>query len=142
MLNRIKKLIFTAITIEIVGAFLLASLFHTVFFGLKETVAILQWLCFPLLIACAITYAFGWFIGNRFSARYHFKKWQGVVIMFALLLVGIFGGMLTLSISANNDINEITDVFPVVLVFLAFGGLPTLILGLWLGNRLSKLNPS
>lgn len=141
MLSRINKLIFTAITIEIVGALVLASLFYTVFFGLKETVDIFQWLCFPLLMACAITYAFGWFIGNHFSARYQFKKWQGVIIMFALLLVSIFGGMLTLSISANNDINEITDVFPVVLLFLAFGGLPTLIWGLWLGSRLSKLNP-
>ena len=142
MLSRINKLIFTAITIEIVGAFVLAFLFYAVFFGLKETVMLLQWLYLPLLIACFITYAVGWFIGNRFSANYQFKKWQGVVIMFALIIVGIFGGMLTLSFSANNDINEIADVFPVVLVFLAFGGLPTLILGLWLGNRLSKLNPS
>ncbi|RZL39546.1 MAG: hypothetical protein EOO96_00355 [Pedobacter sp.] len=140
MLAKIKKLIFTAITIEIIGAMLVSFFFYTLFFGIEETKKLVEWLYPPMIIGCSVTYAFGWIIGNRITTNYQFKKWQGLVIIFALLLVGVFGGMLTLSLSANSDINEISDVFPVVLVFLAFGGLPTLILGLWLGNRLSKIN--
>ncbi|SOD18352.1 hypothetical protein [Pedobacter xixiisoli] len=138
MLNRTKRLILTAITIEIIGAIFISSFFYTMFFGLNETIEIFRWLFFPILFGTILTYALGWFIGSSFSANYVFKKWQGILMMFALLIVGICGAMLSLSFASNNDINSIDAIFPVIFVFLAFGGLPTLILGLWLGSQLKK----
>lgn len=140
MLPKTTKLIFKALTIEIVGAFLLSSFFYTVFFGLEETQQFFQWLCMPILIGCALTYVFAWFIGSQFSPNYQFKKWQGLAIIFTLLLFGIVNTLFIFSLTPDNDINEASDYVNVIFVFLLFGGLPTLVLGLWLGNRLSKIN--
>lgn len=140
MLTKPTKLIFKALTIEIIGAFLLSTFFYTGFFGVDEAKQFFQWLCLPIIIGCALTFAFAWFIGGRFAPNYRFKKWQGVAILFALLLFGIVSTMFIFSLTPDNDINEVSDYAYVILVFLLFGGLPTLILGLWLGNRLIKIN--
>lgn len=136
MRTKVSKLIFTATTIEIIGALLISSFFYTLFFGVHETITMLKWLYPHLFIGSIFSYALGWLIGQSFSANYQFKKWQGVVIMFALLLAGIFAAMFSLSASSQNDISSFMDFVPVILVFLAFGGIPTLFLGLWLGKQL------
>lgn len=142
MQTKPTKLIFKALTIEIIGAVLLSSFFYTIFFGLNETIQFFQWLCIPIIIGCVLTYTFGWLIGSRFTPNYQFKKWQGVAIIFALLLFNIIASLFIFSLTPDNDINEASDYVNVIFVFLLFGGLPTLILGLWLGNQLSKINVS
>lgn len=136
-----KKYILTAVTIEIMGTLFLFSLLYTLFFGIKDTLEILHWLLFSIFIGCTAAYGFGWFMSGWFPNSYNFRKWQAVVIIFSLLIIGIIAGMLSLSLTKGNDINAISDLFPVILVFLLFGSLPTLGVGLWLGNRLQrKLN--
>ncbi|MCZ4245919.1 hypothetical protein [Pedobacter punctiformis] len=136
MKTKIKQHIFKAVTIEIAGALLVFSLLYTLFFGLNETVEILCWLWLPILISCTAAYVFGWVISNWFTVHYNFKKWQGVAIIFSLLIISIIAGVFALSLANNNDINDLTDVFPVILIFLLFGGLPTLVVGFWLGKQL------
>lgn len=140
MLAKTTKLIFTSITIEIIGAFLVFNFFYTLFFNAHETTEILRWLWLPLVVGCATMYILAWLFAKALPPNYRYKIWQGVLLMFALLLVSIIVGMVVISMWPNNDINELADVFPVILISLAFGGLPTLLVGLWLGNRLKKIS--
>lgn len=138
MQTNLKRYIFTAISIEIVGALIFFTFFYSLFFGFKETIEFVRWLWLPLVIGCVSAYVFGWILANAFPTHYRFKKWQAVLMMFALLFGAIVVAMAVISLWPNNDIDEVSDVFPAVLVFLAFGGLPTLFVGLWLGSRLAR----
>lgn len=135
-MKKVKQYIFKAITIEIVLAILIFSFFYTLFFSLKDTIEILCWLWFPILIGGMAVYILGWFLGSNFPEDFRFKKWHGVLIMFIVLITGIIVGMLAFSLSKNNDVNNFSDFIPVPIVFLIFGGIPTLLVGLWLGNSL------
>lgn len=121
---------------EIVVAILIFTLFYALFFNLNETIEILYWLWIPILVGCAVTYFLGWLIGRCFPIGFRYRRWHGVLIMFTLLIAGIIAAMLMLSVSVNSDIDAFSDVFPVLFIFLIFGGIPTLFVGLWLGNRL------
>ncbi|MFV0541167.1 MAG: hypothetical protein ACK5MZ_08020 [Aestuariibaculum sp.] len=81
-------------------------------------------------------YTIGWFLGKLFPKNYPYKTYHGIIILFAVLIFAIFIGCFVLGLMPNNDMNAITDVFPVLLIFLIFGGLPTFIIGIWLGKKL------
>lgn len=138
-MKKVKQYIFKAITIEIVLAILIFSFFYTLFFSLQDTIEILGWLWYALLVGCMTAYSLGWGLGNNFPKDFKFKKLHGVLIMFAILITGIIIGMLSFSLSESNDVNNFSDFIPVSIVFLIFGGIPTFGVGVWLGNHLENL---
>lgn len=142
MKTKIKQYILKAVGIEIFGTILLFSFFYTLFFGSNETIKIFHWLWLPIFIGCALAFGLAWVISDWFSENYNFKKRQGVIIIFGLLISGVIAGTISLSLSDGNDINDFSDFFSIIIVFLLFGGIPTIAVGLWLGNRLksSKTN--
>lgn len=137
-MNSIAKHILKAVIIESIGAIILASGFYTLFFSFAETIEFFEVLWLPILIGFLAMCFAGRAIGNSFSPSFKFKIWHGVVLVFVLLIIAIVIGVVATLLIPNWDRFDIQDVFSVILVFLAFGGLPTLIVGVWLGNQLKN----
>lgn len=138
MKTKIKRHILKAVTIGILATLIVFSFFYTLLFGLKDTIGILLYLLVPIFIGCSSAYCFGWFITDCLHKRYYFKKWQGVAIIFVLLTLGVITGTISFSLINGNEIDGISEVLGVILIFLVLGSLPTLAVGLWLGKRLKE----
>lgn len=139
-MNSITKHLLTAISIEICLSFLVFIFFHNLFLGYYEnSVDVIVWLWLPISMAVIAMYAMAWYLGKQLPANYAYKTYHGIIILFSLLLVAVLVGCFVFSLQNNNDFDDVTDVFPVLLIFLVFGSLPTLFVGLWLGKRLNKL---
>jgi hypothetical protein len=138
-MNRITKHITTAISLEIVLGFLMFLFFHNLLLGVYENAFdVIIWLWFPILIGIISMYAIGWYLGKQLPENYSYKIYHGIIILFAILIIAVLVGSFIFALMPNNDMDSIADVFLVLLVFLIFGGLPTLLVGIWLGNKLSK----
>lgn len=138
-MNSITKRILKAVFIESAGAIVLASAFYALFFSFAETMAFFEVLWFSILAGFLAMCFAGIVIGNSFSQTFKFKVWHGVAIIFALLLVAIVAGvMATLLIPNWDTFCIIQSAISVILIFLSFGGLPTLLTGIWLGYRLKN----
>lgn len=140
-MNTIAKHILKAVLIESIGAVLLASAFYALFFSFAETMEFFKILWFPILAGFFAMCFAGIVIGNSFSQNFKFKVWHGVVIIFVLLIIAIVVGVIaTLFIPNWDSFDIIQSAISVILIFLSFGGLPTLLTGIWLGYRLKKVN--
>ena len=94
----------------------------------------------PILLGFLAMCFAGIVIGNSFSTRFNFKIWHGVVLVFVLLIIAIVIGVVATLLIPNWDSYDIIQsAISVILIFLSFGGLPTLITGIWLGYRLKKI---
>ena len=139
-MNTIAKHILKALLIEGIGAIILASAFYTLFFSFAETIEFFEVLWLPILIGFLAMCFAAIFIGNSFSPRFNFKIWHGVVLVLVLLLIAIVTGVIATLLIPNWDSYDIIQsAISVILIFLSFGGLPTLITGIWLGYRLKKI---
>lgn len=140
-MSTIAKHILKAVLIESVGAVLLASAFYALFFSFAETMEFFKILWFPILAGFFAMCFAGIVIGNSFSQNFKFKVWHGVAIIFVLLIIAIVIGVIaTLFIPNWDSFDIIQGAISVILIFLSFGGLPTLLTGIWLGYRLKKVN--
>ena len=137
----VAKNITQAVLIVGIGAFLLATVFYALFFSFAETIEFFEVLWFPILAGFLAMCFAGILIGNSFSQSFNFKIWHGVAIIFVLLIIAVVIGVMTTLLLPNWDRVDLQDVISIILVFLAFGGLPTLLTGIWLGYRLKKITP-
>ncbi|RZL30479.1 MAG: hypothetical protein EOO96_18055 [Pedobacter sp.] len=138
-MNTIAKHILKAVLIESIGAVLLASAFYALFFSFAETMEFSKILWFPILAGFFAMCFAGIVIGNSFSQNFKFKVWHGVAIIFVLLIIAIVIGVIaTLFIPNWDSFDIIQGAISVILIFLSFGGLPTLLTGIWLGYRLKN----
>lgn len=138
--NQITKKITQAVFTLSIGAVLLATAFYVLFFSFKETMEFFETLWLPILAGFLTMYFAGTLIGNSFLPSFKFKIWQGVVIIFVLLITGIVVGIMATLLLYNWDRVDLQGVISIILVFLAFGGLPTLLTGIWLGYKLKKIS--
>lgn len=133
------KTITKAVIAEAIGTLLLGSGFYILFFSFAETLAFFEVLWLPLLVGFIAMFFIGRIMGNSFSPSFKYKVWHGVAIIFTLLIVAIITGVTATVLIPNWDsLDRIQGVISVVLIFLSFGGLPTLVVGIWLGYRLKK----
>jgi len=131
--------ILTAVTIEVVTAILVFSFFHILFFGVQATLEIKAFL-FPIFSGIACAYGSGWLIGNNLIIQNGYKVWHGVAIIFTILLIAVVAGTLSVNLTQQLDgIKNLSGLLSVILVFLIFGSLPTLAIGLWLGKCLKQM---
>ena len=137
-MNAITRNITKAVFIVGIGAILLATVFYALFFSFAETTEFFEALWFPILAGFLAMFFIGRIIGNSFSPSFAFKIWHGVVLIFVLLIIAIVIGVMATMLLPNWDSINVQDVFSIILVFLLFGGLPTLVTGIWLGYRLKK----
>lgn len=138
-MSLISKTIKKAVFIQIIGTILLGSAFYTLFFSAAETVEFFKVLWLQLLFGFIAMYFAGRWIGNSFKPTFNFKVWHGIAIIFALLFVGIIAGVLAMQFLPDWHISDnIQTIISLLLIFLTFGGLPTLIVGIWLGYALRK----
>lgn len=139
-MNTIAKHILKAVIIESIGAVILASAFYALFFSFAETIEFFEVLWLPILLGFLAMCFAGIVIGNSFSARFNFKIWHGVILVFVLLIIAIVIGVVATLLIPNWDSYDIIQsAISVILIFLSFGGLPTLLTGIWLGYRLKKI---
>ena len=139
-MNSITKNIITAISIEICLSFLVFILFQNLFLGYYEnSVDLIVWLWLPISMTVIAMYTMAWYLGKQLPANYAYKTYHGIIILFSLLIVAVLVGCFVFSLQGNNDFDDVTDVCPVLLIFLVFGSLPTLFVGHWLGKKLNKL---
>jgi len=139
-MNLITKQIIKAVFLEGIGAILLGTAFYGLFFSFAEIIDFFEALWFPILIGFLAMYFAGRIIGNSFSSNFKFKIRHGVAIVFVLLIIAIVMGVMAMLLLSDWDSVGIQGVFSVILVFLVFGGLPTLVVGIWLGYDLKKLH--
>ncbi|WAC42574.1 hypothetical protein [Pedobacter sp. SL55] len=138
-MNHISKTINKAVFIQIIGTILLGSVFYALFFSVTETVDFFKVLWFPLFVGFFTMFFSGKFIGNSFKPTFNFKVWHGIAIIFALLFVGIIAGVLAMQFLPDWHISDnVQTIISLLLIFLTFGGLPTLIVCIWLGYKLCK----
>lgn len=139
-MSEITKNILKAVFVESIGTILLGSVSYALFFSLAETKEFFEVLWLPILAGFTAMCFAGRALGNSFSPSFKFNVWHGIVIVFALLFIAIIVGVMATLLLPNWDKIGLQDVFSVILVFLSFGGLPTLVVGVWLGNALKKLS--
>ena len=144
-MQTLTKKILNAVLIEAFGTLLTFFVLYSLLFNAQEMMMFLDILWFPGIIAVVAMLATGYILGEFLSAslKPRYPLALGVFIMFVLLLIGIVVGVLAFNLSNIGDkITKIESWISVILVFLLFGGIPTLIVGMVLGKKLKRLHPN
>ncbi|UIR55672.1 hypothetical protein LZQ00_15550 [Sphingobacterium sp. SRCM116780] len=142
-MQSITKKILYAVVLESFGTLLTFFVLYSLFFNVQEIIMFLGILWFPGIIAViamlATGYTLGEFLSTSLKPRYTLTS--GIIILFVLLLIGIVVGVLAFNLSNEGDkITRMESWMAVILVFLLFGGIPTLIVGIVLGKKLKPLH--
>lgn len=135
------KYIFTAIGMEIIvaiaTAFFIFDRENMLF--IFHTELIVHYI-FSLLIILLIAYFLGQKIEYKMQTK-NSRKWKGILLMFSFLY--FFICILIITANPYRTIKEFNIIMETIIIYLAyttlFGGIQTLLIGIWLGYKLSRI---
>src|SRR5690606_12263987 len=138
-MKKTTRYIFQMLTAEVLCAAAVALFFRNAIAGSTANLwQAVGWLCFPVLAGVLAMFLLGWYIGN--NHLHQPKVWHGILLNFALLFMGVTVGTFAAHLGNNIDSLTLNGMLTVWLVFLLFGGIPTLLIGWWFGMRMQQNN--
>lgn len=130
------KYIFIAIEVEFLAALITFSTIYTFIFG-ESIYQALEYLIIPTIVSLIFVSIIGYLIGEKINyakIRKSIRWFLGVLLLFFLLVIAISIGTII-----THDIISFRIWLEIIFLFFVFGGIQTLLIGIWLGCKLSRI---